>query len=121
MLADEGERPLLRPKRGPFLDPDLGPFGMAAECREHGNVGVDAKRIIAPVPGGDHAAQTFAWNILVKCGPKGGDAGASWHAETSDDGWFASPDNCAVDAEGRLWVATDQGEGWPKTKRADGL
>ena len=72
-------------------------------------------------PGGDHAAQTFAWNILVKCGPKGGDAGASWHAETSEDGWFASPDNCAVDAEGRLWVATDQGEGWPKTKRADGL
>jgi len=72
-------------------------------------------------PDGDHGAQVFKWNILVKCGPKGGDAGASWHAETSEHGWFASPDNCAVDAGGRLWVATDQGGGWPLTKKADGL
>ncbi|HEY7669128.1 MAG TPA: PhoX family phosphatase [Hyphomicrobium sp.] len=71
-------------------------------------------------PDGDHAAATFKWNILVKCGPKSG-AGASWHAETSESGWFASPDNCAVDTEGRLWVATDQGDEWPLTKRADGL
>jgi secreted PhoX family phosphatase len=72
-------------------------------------------------PDGDHAAEAFKWDILVKCGPKTGNAGASWHAETSDDGWFASPDNCAVDGEGRLWVATDQGGGWSKTKKADGL
>jgi len=72
-------------------------------------------------PDGDHAAETFKWNILVKCGPKDGDAGASWHAETSESGWFANPDNLAVDADGRLWVATDQGGGWPKTKKADGL
>jgi secreted PhoX family phosphatase len=30
------------------------------------------------------------------------------------------PDNAAVDAEGRLWISTDQGESWP-TGRADGL
>jgi secreted PhoX family phosphatase len=72
-------------------------------------------------PDGDHAAETFRWNILVKCGPKGGGAGASWHPETSQDGWLANPDNCAVDSEGRLWVATDQGDDWPKTKKADGL
>jgi uncharacterized protein len=72
-------------------------------------------------PDGDHAADTFKWNILVKCGPKGDGSGASWHPETSQDGWFANPDNCAVDGEGRLWVATDQGDDWPKTKKADGL
>ncbi len=34
---------------------------------------------------------------------------------------FASPDNATVDSQGRLWIATDQGEGWPKTGKADGL
>src|SRR4051812_34828103 len=56
MLADECERPLLQPERGVFLDADFGPFGMAPEGSEHGDVGVDPKRIIAPVAGGDHAA-----------------------------------------------------------------
>jgi uncharacterized protein len=73
-------------------------------------------------PDGDHAADTFTWGMLVKCGdPKDDSVGASWHSETTADGWFASPDNCAVDAEGRLWVATDQGGGWPRTQKADGL
>jgi uncharacterized protein len=73
-------------------------------------------------PDGDHSADTFKWDILVKCGdPKDASVGASWNAETTKDGWFASPDNCAVDAEGRLWVATDQGNGWPLTQKADGL
>jgi len=72
-------------------------------------------------PEGDHAAETFKWNILAKCGPKTGDAGSSWHPETTESGWFANPDNLAVDADGRLWVATDQGDDWPRTKKADGL
>jgi uncharacterized protein len=73
-------------------------------------------------PGGDHAADVFQWSILVKCGdPADKAVGASWHPETSRDGWFANPDNCAVDAGGRLWVATDQGDEWPLTKKADGL
>jgi secreted PhoX family phosphatase len=72
-------------------------------------------------PDGDHAADDFAWDVLVRCGdPAVAEIGALWNPETSDNGWFACPDNAAVDAKGRLWIATDQGEPWP-TGRADGL
>jgi len=71
---------------------------------------------------GDHAAETFTWDMLVKCGdPDIADVGAMWNPETSKDGWFACPDNAAVDKDGRLWIATDQGDSWPRTGRADGL
>jgi secreted PhoX family phosphatase len=71
---------------------------------------------------GDHAAQHGNWSILVKCGDPGiAEVGAQWNPETSDHGWFASPDNCAVDADGRLWIATDQGGKWSKTGKSDGL
>jgi len=73
-------------------------------------------------PGGDHAAGRFVWNILIKCGdPEVAEVGALWGPETSANGWFGSPDNCTIDNEGRLWVATDQGENWAKTGKADGL
>jgi len=72
-------------------------------------------------PDGDHAAPEFRWEVLVRCGdPAVAEVGALWNPETSGNGWFACPDNAAVDAEGRLWIATDQGEPWP-TGRADGL
>ena len=72
-------------------------------------------------PDGDHAADSFAWDILVRCGePAVAAVGAVWNPATSGDGWFACPDNAAVDREGRLWISTDQGEPWP-TRRADGL
>jgi secreted PhoX family phosphatase len=72
-------------------------------------------------PEGDHAADRFAWELLVRCGdPSVAEVGALWSPETSDSGWFACPDNAAVDAQGRLWISTDQGDPWP-TGRADGL
>jgi secreted PhoX family phosphatase len=71
---------------------------------------------------GDHAATQFTWDLLIVCGdPAIAEVGARWNPATSSDGWFACPDNCAFDADGRLWVATDQGSGWTKTDKADGL
>jgi uncharacterized protein len=70
---------------------------------------------------GDHASVRFTWEILVKCGdPSIAEVGATFNSATSKDGWFAMPDNCAVDSMGRLWIATD-GNSRKKTGRADGL
>ena len=71
--------------------------------------------------GGDHAATNFAWEILVQCGdPAIAEVGATFNPLTSRNGWFAMPDNCAVDDLGRLWVATD-GNSEQTTGRADGI
>jgi secreted PhoX family phosphatase len=61
--------------------------------------------------------------MFIKCGdPRVADVGALWNPATTADGWFACPDNAAVDALGRLWIATDQGSLWSeKTGKADGL
>jgi hypothetical protein len=72
-------------------------------------------------PGGDHAAANFRWEILVRCGdPAVAAVGATFNPNTTKDGWFGMPDNCAIDADGRLWVATD-GNMPSKTGRADGV
>ena len=72
--------------------------------------------------GGNHAATRGTWDILVKCGdPTLAEVGAQWNPETSENGWFAAPDNCAIDADGRLWISTDQGGNWGKTGKSDGL
>ena len=72
--------------------------------------------------GGQHSATNGTWDILVKCGdPNVAEVGAEWHPDTSESGWFGSPDNCAYDAEGRLWISTDQGSSWGKTGKSDGL
>ncbi len=71
--------------------------------------------------GGDHAAAGFRWEILLKCGdPAIAAVGATFNPLTSKDGWFGMPDNCAIDAEGRLWIATD-GNSLEETGRGDGL
>ncbi|MBM2575744.1 PhoX family phosphatase [Jannaschia sp. Os4] len=71
---------------------------------------------------GDHASETGTWSILVRCGdPAVTEVGAQWNPETSASGWFASPDNCAFDADGRLWISTDQGGNWGRTGKSDGL
>jgi len=54
MFTDQCERPLLQPKLGAFLYPDFGPLGMTAESGEDRHIGIDPKRIVAPVAGGDH-------------------------------------------------------------------
>ncbi len=70
---------------------------------------------------GDHAATKFTWEILVKCGdPSIAEVGATFSSATTKDGWFGMPDNCAVDADGRLWVSTD-GNSDKATGRSDGL
>ncbi len=70
-------------------------------------------------PSGDFSATRSRWEILVRCGDPSDPAfGASWNPLTSENGWFGSPDNCAVDPSGRLWIATDGNE---RTGAADGL
>ena len=48
------------------------------------------------------------------------EVGAVWNPVTSKDGWFGMPDNCAIDGEGRLWIATD-GNSLQDTGRADAV
>jgi secreted PhoX family phosphatase len=66
---------------------------------------------LTPPAGGagvDHAADHYTWDVLVLCGEPGKpEIGATFHGDTSADGWFATPDNLAVDPWGRLWVGTD--------------
>lgn len=70
-------------------------------------------------PGGDFTSETSTWDILVRCGdPSLAAVGATFNPLTSADGWFACPDNAALDAQGRLWVSTD---GNDATGAADGL
>src|SRR6478609_1218378 len=56
MFGNERKRPLLRMKLGAFLYPDFRTVGGAAEGGEAGDVDVEMHRIVAPMPGGDHAA-----------------------------------------------------------------
>ncbi len=73
-------------------------------------------------PDNDHTADSYRWDILVQCGnPAEPEVKAVWNEAISANGWFASPDNCAISPAGVLWVATDQGGAWPKTGTADGL
>ncbi len=70
-------------------------------------------------PDGDFTATRSSWEILVQCGdPADPDSGATWNSGTSENGWYSSPDNCAIDPSGRLWVSTDGNE---RTGAADGL
>ena len=72
--------------------------------------------------GDDHGATTATWDMLVVCGnPADGEVGAMWNPATTENGWFAAPDNCAVDHQGRLWITTDQGSGWSRSGTADGV
>lgn len=70
---------------------------------------------------GDFAATSGTWEVLLKCGdPSIAEVGATFSTGTTENGWFGMPDNCVVDAEGRLWVSTD-GNSPDRTGRTDGL
>lgn len=70
---------------------------------------------------GDFTATKGRWEVLLKCGdPSVAEVGATFSTETTKNGWFGMPDNCAVDSAGRLWVATD-GNSNKATGRTDGL
>ncbi|MBW9066025.1 PhoX family phosphatase [Rhizobium herbae] len=70
---------------------------------------------------GDYASTKSTWDILLKCGdPSVAEVGASFSTATTKNGWFGMPDNCAIDADGRLWVATD-GNNEKDTGRTDGI
>jgi secreted PhoX family phosphatase len=70
---------------------------------------------------GDFTATKGRWEVLLKCGdPSVAEVGASFSTATTANGWFGMPDNCAIDAAGRLWVSTD-GNSPSATGRTDGL
>jgi secreted PhoX family phosphatase len=72
-------------------------------------------------PDGDHAADRFRWEILVRCGdPATAATGATFNTATSTHGWFGMPDNAAIDGLSRLWIATDGNSG-ARTGRTDGV
>ncbi len=60
-------------------------------------------------PDGDHAAEAMRWSIFLRAGRPGMDAGAEYHRGIGEAGWLSSPDNCAFDSKGRIWIATDRG------------
>jgi uncharacterized protein len=69
----------------------------------------------------DFGSTKSKWEVLLKCGdPSVAEVGASFSSATTANGWFGMPDNCAIDADGRLWVATD-GNNQKATGRTDGL
>ncbi|MDO6962438.1 PhoX family protein [Rhizobium alvei] len=69
----------------------------------------------------DFASTKSTWDVLLKCGdPSVAEVGSSFSTSTTANGWFGMPDNCAIDAEGRLWVATD-GNSKKATGRTDGI
>jgi hypothetical protein len=72
---------------------------------------------------GDHGATVGNWGLLIKAGdPADPTVAALYNPATSRNGWFACPDNCAVDNAGRLWVTTDQGSAWKLASgSADGV
>jgi secreted PhoX family phosphatase len=83
--------------------------GQVVELVPPGGAGADA----------DHTADEFGWNMFLMGGnPEAADVGAKYHAQTQ--AWLSSPDNCAFDSQGRLWISTD-GNNAKVTGRADGL
>ena len=73
-------------------------YGHIVEMIPPGGAGADA----------DHTADTYTWDLFVLAGnPKDPLTKATFHPDTSEDGWFVTPDNLTFDPKGRMFVATD--------------
>ena len=84
--------------------------GQVVELIPPGGTGTDA----------DHTAEQFDWEfVLIAGNPAEEGSGAVYHPGTQ--AWISSPDNCAFDLEGRLWISTDQGSGQRKNNIPDGM
>jgi len=58
---------------------------------------------------GDHTLEKFRWELFLLAGnPQ--DTITLYHPDVSEYGWLTCPDNCAFDALGNLWIATDGGK-----------
>ena len=90
----------VKPNAGGDLTPVGGP-----NPREQNKYG----QIVRWAPGGgDHAADTFAWDLYVIAGNPAVHADArAGSANVNADNMFNSPDGIAFDSEGRLWIQTD--------------
>ncbi len=71
---------------------------------------------------GDHAAQSYRWEMFLLAGDPGDPAhGARPRIGGLGKDWLAAPDNCAFDPKGRLWIATDRGRLQTETGIPDGI
>ncbi|HZA66119.1 MAG TPA: PhoX family phosphatase [Geminicoccaceae bacterium] len=84
--------------------------GQVVELIPPGGAGKDA----------DHTADQFDWDFLLIAGdPKKEGSGAKYHPDT--EAWISSPDNCAFDNDGRIWISTDQGGAQAENNIPDGM
>ena len=90
----------IKPNAGGDLTPVGGPN--PREANKYG-------QIVRWTPdGGDHAADTFAWDLYVIAGNPTVHADArAGSANVNADNTFNSPDGIAFDSQGRLWIQTD--------------
>ena len=82
-------------------------------------------QIVELVPPGagadaDHAATEFGWNMLILAGDPAKEGSGAMYGEGSE-AWLSSPDNVAIDPQGRLWISTDQGGSQAENDIPDGM
>jgi secreted PhoX family phosphatase len=68
----------------------------------------------------DHAATEFGWNMLILAGDPAKEGSGAMYGEGSE-AWLSSPDNVAIDPQGRLWISTDQGGAQAENNIPDGM
>ena len=66
--------------------------------------------LIPPMAKGkaNHAATENRWEFFIIAGdPKNPKDGAKYHRSVTANGWLSTPDNCAFDSMGRIWICVD--------------